>query len=589
MQESAVTVHLLGDRAYTLRWGESMTASNLAAIARAIGQWDFPWLQETVTAYGTITVYMRRHAKISPEQASASIINQLDRIRPVNLPPSREVAIPVIYGGDDGPDLTECALRSGITERQFVQLHSERPYVVNAMGFAPGFPYLSGMNELLNQPRHGTPRLKVRAGSVGIAGNQTGVYPIESPGGWQIIGRTEEPLFRPQKEEPFLLSQGDIVRFVPVSADRVSSKIGAEEVMPLDIDNGGRFGATIQVLKPGLLTTVQDLGRVGWQAFGVSVGGAMDEVSMRKANLLVGNDENAAVLEMTVVGGSYYISEDILVAICGAELPATVNEANLPMNRPVFLSRGTTLNFGTAISGCRAYLAIAGGIDVPYCLGSRSTDTRARIGGASGRALREGDSIGAVPPSQSIRQLQAFLSEKAKRNGTLWSSVSWSAASRDEGASSSLGLPRKPRLFTLRILAGAEWDSFTPESQRLLVEEFYRVEVSSDRMGVRLSGETLTRNGGEELESHGVSPGTIQVPSDGQPIVLAAGCQPTGGYPKIANVVSVDLPLLAQAVPGDWITFELVDSRTASEAFLEREVELAKLKAGIMAYTRVMR
>ncbi|RED63828.1 KipI family sensor histidine kinase inhibitor [Cohnella lupini] len=591
MYDSAITVSLLGDRAFTLRWGKSVSAAELAAIARAIDRWAIPWLQESIAAYGTITFYLRRHADITPEQASVSIMGRLGHIQLQKLPPPREVEIPVIYGDRHGPDLADSASRSGITEREFVRLHSERAYFVNAMGFAPGFPYLSGMNELLNQPRHATPRLKVREGSVGIAGNQTGVYPIDSPGGWQIIGRTEVSLFRPQDAEPFLLSQGDIVRFVSVPGKSTSETNSDDEDFKTfdNITNGSLSSdPAIQVLKPGLLTTVQDLGRVGWQAFGVSASGVMDELSMRKANLLVGNDENAAVLEMTMVGGSYSIEEDILVAICGADLSATVDEAGIPMNRPVFLRRGAKLNFGTAVSGCRAYLAVAGGIDVPFWLGSRSTDTRAQIGGTFGRALLKGDKLGALPASRTIRPLLAYLSGRAKESGKLWSSVHWSVADWDaENAYLSRSQPRRPRLITLRILAGAEWDKFAPESHKSLTGELYRMEVSSDRMGMRLRGEALTRTDVGELQSHGVTRGTIQVPPDGQPIILAAGCQPTGGYPKIANVVSVDLPLLAQAVPGDWLAFELVDGRTAHEALRAREGDLATLKAGIMAYSRM--
>jgi allophanate hydrolase subunit 2 len=153
------------------------------------------------------------------------------------------------------------------------------------------------------------------------------------------------------------------------------------------------------------------------------------------------------------------------------------------------------------------------------------------------------------------------------------------------GKSANAIQAQKARLFTLRLLLGAEWETFPTDVHKQLISKPYRVEVSSDRMGLRLSGAALTRESGEELQSHGVTPGTIQVPHSGQPIILAAGCQPTGGYPKIAHVIHADLPLLAQAIPGDWLSFELIDSWTARQIWLERERELAILKAGILANT----
>ncbi|WP_373229108.1 5-oxoprolinase subunit PxpB [Cohnella sp.] len=576
MDRDEVTFLPLGDRAFTFKWRESTSILDLAAKAQAIGSHDLPWLQEVVPAYRTLTFHLRDHTYI-PRLAAQMLLNILDGIANEQSSIPRQVELPVVYGGEYGPDLTESALRSGLSEQQFIERHAELIYQVALIGFAPGFPYLSGMDNSLAQPRRASPRLKVPAGSVGIAGNQTGVYPIDSPGGWQIIGRTAKPLFRPEEVDPFLLGPGDVVKFVPIEKFEDCIFHDGAANIPAKVKFSDTATASLSVLKPGLLTTIQDLGRKGWQAFGVSAGGAMDEGSMRKANLLIGNDEDSAVLEFTLLGGSYSVEANLLIALCGADLEASLNGKRLPMNRPVWLQAGTLLSFGRAISGSRCYMAVAGGIDVPYMLGSRSTDPRARIGGGTGRALIEGDRIMCLTPALRTSELQETLHRKALASHAVWSSVSWNA----EAAKS-------PRDIKVRVLLGAEWDTFISDSQKSLFKDKYRLEVSSDRMGLRLAGTILMRIvNDEELESHGVTPGTIQVPPNGQPIILCAGCQPTGGYPKIAHVISADMPLLALAVPGDWVSFELTDSWTAHQALLDRDRKLAVLRAGIqLAHAR---
>jgi len=571
----------LGDRAFLLRWDEEIEAAELAAKAKAIENLSLPWLLETVTANRSIAIYMKATSPAAIHDAIREVFPLAGRqfVGEISGPPPREVELPVVYGGEHGPDLAECAIRSDMTAEQFAAKHSEAVYTVDAMGFAPGFPYMSGLPDVLPQPRHASPRMKVPAGSVGIAGNRTGIYPTDSPGGWQIIGRTAVPLFRPDHDQPFLLAPGDRVKFVPV---------GELAPIPEEADSGSASrdrdrpaNAALTVLKPGLHTTIQDSGRAGWRSCGVSAGGAMDEVAMRMANLLVGNDEYAAVLELTLVGGRFYCNNDVLIAICGADLSPSADGDPIPMNRPVFLARGSELSFGPACSGCRAYVAVAGGIDVPDMLGSKSADTRAGFGGGFGRALAEGDAIGSRPYSPKSEVLLKKIRTMAKK---IWGAPNWSAALPSASGSRQRG----SRSVTLRLVPGAEWDDFTPVSRKTLLESFYRLEASSDRMGLRLSGEGLSRNGREELSSHGVVPGTIQVPAGGQPIILGAGCQPTGGYPKIAHVITADWPILAQAAPGDRMSFEMVDLETAERELANREKELARLKAGMLAYIRAL-
>ncbi|MBO9598163.1 MAG: 5-oxoprolinase subunit PxpB [Cohnella sp.] len=569
----------LGDRAFLLvAGGAEVSARQVAAVARRIRRAAPSWLQELVPAYRSIAVHIRS-AHLSPLQASEELLPTLEGFDSEEEDANGKlVELPVYYGGEDGPDLEASAARSGLTVPQFIAKHSKAEYEVAMIGFAPGFPYLNGLPAELSQPRHETPRLSVPAGAVGIAGNQTGVYPVASPGGWQIIGRTAAKLFRPEDDKPFLLASGDRVKFVPIED-------GAPEwSVPADV--GGtkanlaavRRTTAFAVVKPGMLTTVQDLGRPGWQAYGVSVGGAMDAIAMRTANILVGNREEEAGLEMTLLGPTLHVTQDVLVAISGADIEAFADGESLPMNKPILLRAGAALAFGRVTGGCRAYMAVAGGIDVPLAMGSRSADLRARIGGCDGSALVAGETLCAGRPSALSLALAESLLRPTRSDGRSWSTVPWAASLI--GRKRATDMPFEIRL---RVIAGAEWELFGDQAQRTLLGSSYRVAASSDRMGIRLSGPVLTRLSDTEMQSHGVVPGTIQVPQGGQPIVLAPGCQPTGGYPKLAHVITADLPLLAQLAPGNAVRFELAGLEEAMQARQEQERDVALIKAGVFA------
>jgi len=570
---TALGIVPLGDRAFAIRTGEDVGIGELRTKAGAIAERGLPWLEETFASPGKIVFYLNEAAP-SLEEAAQEAARLYGTLEGSAAAAVRTVRLPIVYGGEEGPDLAECAARSGLTETGFAERHAQAVYEVEMMGFSPGFPYLSGLDEAIVQPRKSEPRLRVPAGSVGIAGSRTCVYPVQSPGGWQLIGRTAEPLFRPERDEPFLLSPGDRVRFVPVSASRPPSS--AEK--PGSIAYAPGLPA-LTVLKPGLHTTVQDSGRPGWRAYGVSAGGAMDDRSARLANLLVGNGEGEAVLELTLAGGTFLAERDLAIALCGADLSARLDGEPLPANRPVFVAKGATVRFGPAARGCRAYLAIAGGIDVPRVLGGRGTDAKAGLGGGYGRPLAAGDAIGASRMSPRSAALLRALKSRAEDG---LGPVGWFATDA-VGISS---LPKRTawnggKVLALRLLAGEEWDDFAPEAQAALFGSFYRVGLSSDRMGLRLDGEPLTRVKGGELASHGIAPGTIQVPPNGQPIALGADCQPTGGYPKIAHVIGADLSLLAQAAPGDRLVFVRATLREAEQVRREAAIAFARLRAAV--------
>lgn len=313
---------------------------------------------------------------------------------------------------------------------------------------------------------------------------------------------------------------------------------------------------SITVLKPGAQTQLQDEGRYGWQRFGVPVGGAMDLWSHRVANLLAGNAADEATLEILLTGPSLRFDAAACIALCGADLSAQVGDEPLPMYERIQLPAGAQLDFGRRVNGLRCYLAVRGGFAVPPVMGSRSTFVRGGFGGFQGRALRKGDvlPIGAGQP----RELPPAV--------------------LPEDISVPVPLAAAQAVTPVRMVPGEHAALFAPEVHALMAQATYQLSPQSDRMGYRLEGPALPRLPGGELISEGVSFGTVQVPPDGQPIVLMAERQSAGGYPKIAHVASVDLPLLAQMAPRQALRFVPVTLAQAQALHLERERQLQALR-----------
>ncbi|MGH7593958.1 MAG: biotin-dependent carboxyltransferase family protein [Gemmatimonadales bacterium] len=315
----------------------------------------------------------------------------------------------------------------------------------------------------------------------------------------------------------------------------------------------------ILVRRPGLLSTVQDAGRPGWQFLGVGPGGAMDTLALRLANILVANRPPAAALELTLTGPVLQFEADRLIAVTGGALSPTINGAPIPAGRAVLIRGGNELAFGQCTVGCRAYLAIAGGIDVPMVLGSSATNLRAHFGGFEGRPLRAGDRLSVGTPSIDATQLSARLAR---------SSASWVADRA--GLSGEIPVRIAPDA-PVRLLPGADVDRLSGESRMALFNRPFRVSTQSDRMGYRLDGPRLALEAGVEKTSEGVTWGTVQLPPDGQPIILLADRQTTGGYPVIGHVAAVDLPVVAQRKPGDALRFTAAALGEAQRALIQRE------------------
>lgn len=530
---------------------------------------------------------------------------------------TRVIEIPVLYGGEYGPDLSFVARHAGLSEQDVVDKHTAREYPVYMIGFAPGFPYLGGMDPKISAPRLETPRLSVPAGTVGIAGAQTGVYPVSTPGGWRIIGRTPTVLFRPDQVPPSLLRAGDRVTFRSVTqeeyavlADRANSSActpdHADQAGGDDTEGGEAetLIPAVSVLKPGLLTTLQDLGRPGYQQYGVTPGGAMDVYALRAANLMAGNPENEAALEITLTGPALRFERETLIALTGADLAPSIGGVPLPMWRPVRVRAGAVLEFGPARAGCRAYLALSGGFAVPAALGSRGTDLRAGLGGLEGRALRAGDVLHTRTSASRARAAErAFGPLRGIAPSTDFAAAPWHAAhGYVTGRPDWDGLhhpgsarPEPPKAspsaaadssVTVRFIRGTHFALFDAPSREALLTAAFRITPQSDRMGCRLSGPALRLEQPRELISEAVAPGTVQVPADGNPIVLTADRQTTGGYPRIAQILSADLRLIAQLRPGQALSFAEVSVQEAESRYIEQERELARLRIALRLWRK---
>jgi len=323
---------------------------------------------------------------------------------------------------------------------------------------------------------------------------------------------------------------------------------------------------SIKVLRPGLLTTVQDQGRHGLQHIGLCPGGAMDPVALALANALVGNPVGGAALEITVIGPELLFEEDSLVAVCGAEF-----QGGFPHNRPVLAPAGSRYNVGRAIRGARAYLSVAGGFAIDPVLGSRSTYLPGAFGGFKGRSLRHGDML-PLNEKSSILSRERFNLLKKTRNGT----TRWSAPPQT--------LPdREP--IVIHVMEGQHFAEFDAGAARAFFDAVWRIAPDSNRMGFRLGGPLLARAGSGDLSDEILSGptclGTVQVPPNGAPIVLMADHQTTGGYPKIAEIASADVPRLAQLAPGGKVHFARCSLETAAELRRHMKERLAAALRGI--------
>ncbi|MGJ7613242.1 MULTISPECIES: 5-oxoprolinase subunit PxpB [unclassified Variovorax] len=471
-------------------------------------------IEELVPAARTLLVTFRP-AAIGADELVRQIGQRSLDARETRI--DKRIEIPVRY---DGEDLAEVAALLGIAPEEVVRRHTGSDYTVAFTGFAPGFAYLAGGDASLNVPRRAVPRTRIPAGAVGLAGSFSGVYPRASPGGWQIIGVTDAPMWDLSRATPALLQPGDTVRFVDVTALPKAQPVAVEAVPSRPV---AANGCAFEIRAAGLQALLQDGGRHGQAKQGVSASGAMDRRSLQAANRLVGNPSDTACIEIAHGGFQLACRGDAVVAITGAEGPVTLTRADgtawpLPRYQPIALADGDTLALGEPQAGIRSYLAVRGGFDVAPVLGSLSSDTLARIGPP---AVATGD----VLPVRAV------------------------AAGALVGAAETppTDLPTVQQDVVLDIVLGPRTDWFTPEAVALLCSQSWVVTPQSNRVGIRLSGEVpLARANPAELPSEGTACGALQVPPSGQPVLFLADHPLTGGYPVIACVATHHLDRAGQ-------------------------------------------
>jgi KipI family sensor histidine kinase inhibitor len=557
LAESALLVRLGAGQAI-----DPAVVAAVWALTAALDERTPAGVEDVVPAYATILV------AFDPERTAPATLESGIRAIAASLPnqeekPAREVVIPVTYGGDCGPDLADVAAHAGLTADEVVDRHAGASYRVACGGFAPGWDYLMGLPPELAIPRLANPRIRIPPGSVAIGGMQTGVYPLETPGGWRLIGRTPVRMFDPARDDPFLLHPGDRVAFRRIDAAAYTA-IAAEVAAALAPDDGRgsllpraaptqteTSTPTIQVIQAGMLTTVQDLGRPGLGRYGVAPGGALDRTALILGNRLVGNEPGEAALEMTLLGPTLRFTGAAVVAVTGADLGARLNGSRLPLWQTIPITAGDELSFSPesgGSAGVRAYLCVAGGLAIPPVLGSRSTDLVGRFGGLAGRALAAGDEIALAAPAPPA---DALLRRRL-----------------------AAPPPTYDATLTARVTLGPQQDRFTDDGLATFLGAEFRVSAKANRTGVRLSGPAIAHTHGADLVSEGIAHGAVQVPGDGQPIVLLAGRQTVGGYVKIATVAGADLDRFAQLRPGGAVRFVAVSPAEAREATLHARATL---------------
>ncbi len=513
-----------GDAAVLLDLADTGSAAQLAAAIRAAA---LPGLRDVIPGARTVLVTVEPGTWDTGELSER--LTGLPRPDDTATAAASVVEIAVCY---DGPDLADVAALTGLAVSEVIARHQAAEYRVGWLGFMPGFGYLTGLDPALSRvPRLDTPRVSVPAGSVAIAGGLAAVYPATSPGGWRLLGRTGARLWNPERVPPAVFAPGTRVRFRAVDC----LPGDAETAGPADAGraqaSGPAFGRTVEVLQPGPLATIQDLGRPGSAHLGVPHSGAADAGSLRLANALVGNQAGAAGLEVTLGRLGLRFGCDAVVAVTGAPAPMRLRTAAGADHEPAHGSAftapaGAVLRLGSPAAGLRTYLAVDGGIAVAPVLGSRSADL---LSGLGPPPLRAGDvlPLGAGRPK-----------------------------AEPTGADPATPVPAEATV-ELATVAGPRDDWFAEAALAALTGASYQVTAASNRTGLRLAGPRLDRRWVAELPSEGMATGSLQVAHDGQPILLLADHPTTGGYPVIAVVRSADIDAAAQLRPGQNVRFRL--------------------------------
>jgi len=533
-------VQRVGENAVLLECGDLSRAMRVFERLRRARERGALLVDELVPAAETVLVRWERRDMRSLD-ALFSELDRTDCEESSRTQEHSETVIPVVY---NGRDLSEVERLSGLSREQIAARHVAAEYRVAFSGFSPGFAYLVGLDPALVLPRKRTPRARVPTGSVGLAGEFTGVYPNASPGGWQLIGHTDCAMWDLERDPPSLLSPGDRVRFV-ASRERVvlsrenASPGNAVRTRTPQLQPGA--SPALLVVSPGLQSLIQDRGRPGFSSIGVGPSGVSDRGAMKLGNRLVGNDAHAAVLELGPGGFSAIALGTGVLALTGAIREAQVDgplgTRTIEHGRAFRIDPEERLRLADPIRGTRTLLSVRGGISSPIVLGSASRDTLSGIGPdalKAGDLLYSGDLFGAAV---------GFPESTAR------------------------ALPARGERTVLGVLPGPRRNWLTPESLERFWTTEWEVSPRSDRVGARLSGEQLVRAEEfreRELPSEGLVTGAIQIPPDGQPVIFLSDRPVTGGYPVIGVISERDLDLAAQLPPGALVRFEPSEAQCAA-------------------------
>ena len=454
-----------------------------------------------------IPSYCNLYIEFDAEKCSRQkVANWLEQ-KQASLKPNtkqRTVTIPVDYNGQD---LEYLSLKSGLSKKEIIALHSANKYQVYAMGFSPGFPFMAELDKAIQFPRRGVPRLEVPAGSVAIANAQTGIYPLKSPGGWHILGQALKTIYDPNRKKPFLLKPGDLVKFEPAKARRLP------EVQTLELIPEPEY-PLFRVLEPGLLDIFVDKGRFLAAHYGLSRSGPIDAKLANLANRLVANKKDQVVLEMHVTGPALEVLNDILVSFVGYSLQMLVDGVAQDAFETLLLKKGSIVSFKPLQSAGPSYFAINGGFDSNKFMASASVDLRAKIG----RALRVDDVLSG-------------------------SGVGWARAKR-----SFKPYYKRLSTVTLRLIKGPQYDAKV--AKELSQNEF--TVAHKDRVGIRFAGAKIFGFG---IVSEAVPLGALQITNDGMPILLLNDRGTIGGYSKPALLHPDYFSKAAQLAVGNKVRF----------------------------------
>ena len=524
------SVRAVGTRAVL---AELSGTQDVLALQALLLENPLPGQQDILAAAETVLVKAD-----SPASARriAALLLQLDLSTPVHHAGGL-VVIDTVY---DGEDLAEVGELTGLGTDGVIAAHSAQVWTVAFAGFAPGFGYMLGENQALEVPRRSSPRTAVPAGSVALAGNYSAVYPRRSPGGWQLIGRTDAKMWDLDREQPALAPPGHRVQFRAVRDAVTLAEPAAAAEMPQDVPSG------LRIVSPGLHSLIQDLGRHGHSALGVSAAGALDRASLRRANRLVGNAASAAAIETVAGGLKVQAVGDQVLAVAGAPAELTIvapsdpgsgepgRRRTAPMATPFALLDGETLTLGAPEAGFRSYVALRGGVDTAPVLGSRSTDTMSGIGPAP---LAAGQVLASGGDSESGVVGHPELQPDYPGTG----------------------------VTVLDVVPGPRADWFDQATLDSFCTQEWGVLPQSNRVGMRLHGRPLQRTRQGELPSEGTVAGAIQIPPEGLPVLFLADHPVTGGYPVIAVVVDHQLDTAAQVPIGGTIRFRWAGTPASAE------------------------